>query len=293
MKLVGALISIRRYRKNERADESVHHRALPTGCGAGKGDAQMKKNSGLTEKLAGCQDRTAGAGCLRRWIFLVRIRLLSCGRCGTGSDGAGQRHHCTGPVDGPLPPPALQILPFFFYPGAKVEAEAYLPLPDQIRQTGVTCILVHMPFHMAILTPMPRKRSFLNFPKLPLVHCRALHGRCHGVQVCIGASRPGGCGLILMGAYIYGDYPDETTLTIYGSLHQSVEDHIDYTENIVEIEGGNHAQFVITGRWDSESATISAREQQGSRRWLPSSLSGAAGTEFLKSSQHCKDVVPF
>ena len=31
-----------------------------------------------------------------------------------------------------------------FYPGAKVEAEAYLPLLDQIRKTGVTCILVHM-----------------------------------------------------------------------------------------------------------------------------------------------------
>ena len=38
-----------------------------------------------------------------------------------------------------------------FYPGAKVEAEAYLPLLDQIRSKGVTCILVHMPFHMAIL----------------------------------------------------------------------------------------------------------------------------------------------
>ena len=35
-----------------------------------------------------------------------------------------------------------------FYPGAKVEAEAYLPLLDQIRQLGVTCILVHMPFHI-------------------------------------------------------------------------------------------------------------------------------------------------
>lgn len=31
-----------------------------------------------------------------------------------------------------------------FYPGAKVEAEAYLPLLDQIRQaTGVTCIMAH------------------------------------------------------------------------------------------------------------------------------------------------------
>lgn len=37
-----------------------------------------------------------------------------------------------------------------FYPGAKVEAEAYLPLLDRIRQTGVVCVLVHMPFNMAI-----------------------------------------------------------------------------------------------------------------------------------------------
>ena len=70
-------------------------------------------------------------------------------------------------------------------------------------------------------------------------------------------------GLILMGAYIYGDYPDEKTLTIYGSLNQSVEDHIDYTENIVEIEGGNHAQFGNYGPQKGDPpATISAQEQQ-------------------------------
>lgn len=70
-------------------------------------------------------------------------------------------------------------------------------------------------------------------------------------------------GLILMGAYIYGDYPDEDTLTIYGSLNQSVEDHIDYTENIVEIEGGNHAQFGNYGPQKGElPATIPAGEQQ-------------------------------
>ena len=70
-------------------------------------------------------------------------------------------------------------------------------------------------------------------------------------------------GLILMGAYIYGDYPDEDTLTIYGSLNQSVEDHIDYTENIVEIEGGNHAQFGNYGLQKGDPlAEISAEEQQ-------------------------------
>ena len=70
-------------------------------------------------------------------------------------------------------------------------------------------------------------------------------------------------GLILMGAYIYGDYPAEKTLTIYGSLNQSVEDQIDYTENIVEIEGGNHAQFGNYGPQKGDlPAAISAEEQQ-------------------------------
>ena len=70
-------------------------------------------------------------------------------------------------------------------------------------------------------------------------------------------------GLILLGAYIYGDYPDDDTLTIYGSLNQSVEDHIDYTENIVEIQGGNHAQFGNYGPQKGDlPAEISAEEQQ-------------------------------
>ena len=70
-------------------------------------------------------------------------------------------------------------------------------------------------------------------------------------------------GLILLGAYIYGDYPDEKTLTVYGSLNQSVEDHIDYTENIVEIQGGNHAQFGNYGPQKGDlPGEISAEEQQ-------------------------------
>ena len=70
-------------------------------------------------------------------------------------------------------------------------------------------------------------------------------------------------GLILLGAYIYGDYPPENTLTVYGSLNQSVEDNIDYAENVVEIEGGNHAQFGNYGPQKGDSpATITAAEQQ-------------------------------
>ena len=150
-----------------------------------------------------------------------------------------------------------------FYPGAKVEAEAYLPLLDQIRQIGVTCILVHMPFHMAIFDADAAEEVMAQFPEYQHWYM-AGHSMGGAMASQFAADHPDEIdGLILLGAYIYGDYPDEKALTIYGSLNQSVEDHIDYTENIVEIEGGNHAQF---GNYGSQKgdlpATISAEEQQ-------------------------------
>lgn len=150
-----------------------------------------------------------------------------------------------------------------FYPGAKVEAEAYLPLLEQIKQTGVTCILVHMPFNMAIFDADAAEDVMEQFPDIQ--HWYIAGHSMGGAMASQFASEHQDeiDGLILLGAYIYGDYPDEKTLTVYGSLNQSVEDHIDYTENIVEIEGGNHAQFGNYGPQKGDlPATISTEEQQ-------------------------------
>lgn len=70
-------------------------------------------------------------------------------------------------------------------------------------------------------------------------------------------------GLVLLGAYIYGDVPPEDAITIYGTLNSNLEKNIDYTENVVIIEGGNHAQFGNYGEQKGDPpATISRESQQ-------------------------------
>lgn len=150
-----------------------------------------------------------------------------------------------------------------FYPGAKVEGAAYLPLLDQIRQLGVTCILVEMPFRMAIFDVDAAQAVMDQFPAIDHWYL-AGHSMGGAMASKFAAAHPEEVdGLILLGAYLYGDYPPEDTLTIYGSLNQSVEDKLDYTEHVVEIEGGNHAQFGNYGLQKGDPpAAISAAEQQ-------------------------------
>ncbi len=150
-----------------------------------------------------------------------------------------------------------------FYPGAKVESTPYLPLLEQLKDRGITCVLVQMPFNMAIFDVDTADGAF-----------DLVKGIDHWF---IGGHSMGGAmassyasqhqysvqGLILLGAYVYGGYPTENALTIYGTLNTSVAEKIDYTDNIVIIDGGNHAQFGNYGKQSGDpDATISAEAQQ-------------------------------
>ena len=150
-----------------------------------------------------------------------------------------------------------------FYPGAKVEGTAYLPLLDQLRQTGLTCILAKMPFRLAIFDADAAQDIMAAFPEVDHWY---LAGHSLGGAMAsrfAAGHRDEVEGLILLGAYPYGDYPAEDTLVVYGSLNQSVEEHLDRTENVVEIDGGNHAQFGNYGPQKGDPpATISSQEQQ-------------------------------
>ncbi|MGX8797329.1 alpha/beta fold hydrolase [Fusibacter sp. JL298sf-3] len=150
-----------------------------------------------------------------------------------------------------------------FYPGAKVEAAAYLPILNEIRATGITCILVDMPLNMAIFNSNAADDIFEKFPGIRHWYIGG-HSMGGAMASAYASKYPEVVeGLILMGAYVYGDYPPADALTIYGTLNTTVADKIDYKENIVAIEGGNHAQFGNYGpqRGDAE-ATITREAQQ-------------------------------
>ncbi|MFI3213207.1 MAG: alpha/beta fold hydrolase [Eubacteriales bacterium] len=174
-----------------------------------------------------------------------------------------------------IEPEAGSGIGIIFYPGAKVEAIAYLPLLQQLADVGFTTVLLEMPFNMAIFDVDGADDVFALLEENQ-------DDRAHEIlqdvsQWYIMGHSMGGAmassyasdhqelveGLILIGAYVYGEYPTEKALTIYGTFNDNLEENIDYTDNIVIIQGGNHAQYGNYGEQSGDpQATISDVEQQ-------------------------------
>lgn len=150
-------------------------------------------------------------------------------------------------------PSAASDIGIIFYPGAKVEAISYIPLLEKLKNQGYTCVLIEMPLNMAIFDANAADKVF---DKLPDIKSWYVAGHSMGGAMASDyASKHQNKvqGLLLMGAYIYGDYPPEKALTIYGTFNSNLEKDINYTENIVKIEGGNHAQF---GNYGKQKGTL-------------------------------------
>ena len=85
-----------------------------------------------------------------------------------------------------------------FYPGAKVEAEAYAPLMYQIAEEWGDCFLVEMPFHMAMLDADAAKDkdvklaglSALMTTTVPAMEetIKKLHEETPGVKIMVGGA---------------------------------------------------------------------------------------------------------
>ena len=165
---------------------------------------------------------------------------------------------------------------FIFYPGANVEYTAYLPLMDQLADAGITCYLMKMPLNMAIMDTNAADKIFETHDDE--------HSRWY-----IGGHSMGGAmaskyasenadkidGLVLLGAYPYGDYSADKTIAIYGSLNVSVKEELEaqnYSGEIHVIDGGNHAYFGNYGEQAGDSVGEISREEQQSQTVLVISI---------------------
>lgn len=153
---------------------------------------------------------------------------------------------------------------FIFYPGAKVEAIAYLPILEKIRdECNINCVLVEMPLNLAFFDQNAASVAMDEYQQITdwYIGGHSLGGAISSQYASNHQNKV--AGLILMGAYIYGNYPSKKALTIYGSLNSDLEKNITYSDNIIKIEGGNHAQFGNYGKQKGDlDAKITNEEQQ-------------------------------
>lgn len=167
-----------------------------------------------------------------------------------------------------------------FYPGGKVEADAYAPLLGRLAQHGVACVLVRMPENLAVLAPnsADRARGELeqaladsDAPNVPwLMAGHSLGGAMAASYVAGHADSYQG--LVLLAAYSTKDLSGTSvrTLSIYGS-NDGVLNRKRYQEclpnlgnDVTElvIDGGIHSYFGEYGHQEGDGEAAITNDQQ-------------------------------
>ena len=159
-----------------------------------------------------------------------------------------------------------------FYPGGKVERDAYIPLMRALSSKGVLCILVDMPFNLAVFDISRADGVRDGFDKVEKWYM-AGHS-LGGSMACsyVADNIDSFAGVILLAAYSTEDLTQTklSVLSIYGSedLVLSRESYEENKKNLpsgfseLVIEGGNHAYFGTYGEQSGDGkAKITNREQ--------------------------------
>lgn len=159
---------------------------------------------------------------------------------------------------------------FIFYPGAKVEPEAYASLCKKIAEKGFLVVIAPMPLDLAILSPDKAQSIIDEFSD---INTWAIGGHSlGGVMACdYAVKNPKVKGVVLYASYPQGDELKDSgkkVLSIYGSLDgvaklEKVKNAVFPKDSkIIEINGGNHGQFGSYGEQSGDNkATISNEEQ--------------------------------
>ena len=161
---------------------------------------------------------------------------------------------------------------FIFYPGGKVEYTAYIPLMKELASEGVLCVLVEMPFNLAVLDSDAAKGIQEQYPEIEDWYIGG-----HSLGGSMAASYLSDCeddfeGLVLLGSYSTVDLSETelSVLSIYGSEDQVMnkENYEEYKANLpadfVEIilKGGCHAYFGMYGAQEGDGIPTITNEEQ-------------------------------
>lgn len=160
-----------------------------------------------------------------------------------------------------------------FYPGAKVDAEAYAPFARGVAENGVMCAIVKMPFDLAIFNSGGAKEVIGEHPEIE--HWYISGHSLGGVMAADYAAQDARIeGIAFLASYPSTDlsHREIRALSITAE-NDGVLNRAKYEEALqnlpadailYEIKGGNHAGFGSYGTQDSDGdATIPPKEQQG------------------------------
>lgn len=159
-----------------------------------------------------------------------------------------------------------------FYPGGKVEAEAYSPLMHALAEEGILSILITMPGNLAVLDMNAADGIQEKFPEIEEWY---MSGHSLGGSMAanfIVENSEDFKGIILLASYSTADLSTSElkVLSVYGSNDGvlNMEKYNEYKSNLPEdftefiIDGGCHAYFGAYGNQDGDNEPTITREEQ-------------------------------
>lgn len=159
-----------------------------------------------------------------------------------------------------------------FYPGGKVDYEAYAPLMRTLAENGFLCILLHMPLNLAVLDINAADGYPEQYPDIEhwYIGGHSLGGAMAASYVKKHTEEYDG--LILLAAYSTADLSDSNleVISIYGS-NDGVLDMSKYEKNkrnlpadLAEevIDGGCHAYFGNYGAQKGDGTPTITNDEQ-------------------------------
>lgn len=169
--------------------------------------------------------------------------------------------------------PQDPIAGLVFYPGAKVQPEAYAPLLKRCADRGILCVLVRPPLNFALLDVAAADGVAELFPD---IHTWVMAGHSLGgvaMAQYVAAHPTSANGLMFLASYPASDLSDfgGWSLSVVGSndrvlnraAYEDARANLPQHATELVVEGGNHAYFGDYGaqRGDGE-ATLTRSEQQ-------------------------------